>query len=56
MKLTRDPVTGYAAVEIAQQLVILKKGVTAEEIKGRPIHEIVETTLGPSERKRPTPV
>ena len=42
MKLTRDPVTLYPAVEIGDQLVILQKGTTPEDIEEKPAAETVE--------------
>jgi hypothetical protein len=45
MKLTRDPVTNYPAVEIGDRLVVLEKGTTPDDIEERPAREIVECGL-----------
>lgn len=46
MKFTRDPVTQYPAVKIADQLVILKKEAgEPEKIMNQPAQEIVECAI-----------
>jgi len=42
MKLTRDPVTLYPAVQIGDQLVILKKDTTPTDLEEKPAQEIIE--------------
>lgn len=45
MKITRDPVTGYAVVEICNQHLVLQKDTTAQEVLNGPIKEVIECQL-----------
>ena len=49
MKLTRDPVTMRAAVQIGENLIIPEKNATIEEIRNEPIQNWMEASLAPSE-------
>lgn len=51
MKATRDPVTGYPAVEIVNNLVILKCGTAPDSLEEIGPDQI-ETVLTPSDRGR----
>lgn len=50
MKITRDPITQDAAIEIQGNLLILKDDTTANDLKEKPLQEIIQCSIGPSEQ------
>ena len=49
MKLTRDPVTMRAAIQLNGVMLIPERDATIEEIKNEPIQNWIEASLAPSE-------
>jgi len=45
MKPTRDPVTGYPAIQIMNQTIVLQKGVSLEEAMQKPAREVIECAI-----------
>jgi len=45
MKPTRDPITGYPAIEMMDRLIVLRKDVTLEEALEKPATEVVECAI-----------
>jgi len=45
MKPTRDPITGYPAIQIMNQTIVLQKGTSLEEAMQKPAQEVIECSL-----------
>jgi len=45
MKPTRDPVTGYPAIQIMNQTIVLQKGTSLEEAMQKPAQEVIECAI-----------
>jgi len=45
MKPTRDPITGYPAIQIMNQTIVLQKGTGLEEAMQKPIGEVIECAI-----------
>lgn len=45
LKITRDPVTGYAMVELFNQSIVLKKDVSVSDLYNKPVGDVMECVL-----------
>jgi len=45
MKPTRDPITGYPAIQILGQTIVLQKDVSLEEAMQKPAQEVIECAI-----------
>lgn len=45
LKITRDPVTGYAIASVFNQDIVLEKGTTVRDLKEKPVADVMECVL-----------